>query len=167
MRKSLILTTLICCFLAAAVFAWAQNRKAGLWEMTTTTAFPPSLERTPGIPAGPTPHTSMVCLTQPLLEKYGAPLPQTRGGCRVTSLDKKESSMTAELDCTGRVTGKINAESSWTADRAKGTVHFTGTVMNGASSRQVEWTATSVSVFKGEDCGSVKPYPMPDQGLFP
>ena len=162
MRKSLILTTLVCSFLAMAALAWAQSRKAGLWEMTTTTTFPPSLERMPGIPSG-APHTSMVCLTQPLLEKYGAPLPQTRGGCRVTSLDKKEGSMTAELDCTGRNTGKMTAESSWTADRAKGTVHFAGTAMEGNSSRKMEWTATSVSVFKGEDCGSVKPYPMPEQ----
>jgi hypothetical protein len=31
----------------------------------------------------------------------------------------------------------------------------------GQNSRPIEWTSESTSVYKGPDCGSVKPLPMP------
>jgi hypothetical protein len=46
-------------------------------------------------------------------------------------------------------------------DHAKGKVHFTGTMQMGPNSRPIEWTSESTSVYKGPDCGSVQPLPMP------
>ena len=161
-----ILSTLLFAF---AIFAWAQGRKAGLWEMTTTmtwqqSPFPPGV--TP--PGGPNsafsgaPHTTQICLTQAMIEKYGAPFPQTRGDCKVTNLQKSDHGMTADLVCTGRVSGKGSLQSSWDdSEHAKGTLHFTGSMQGASGTIPLEWTSQSSSVYKGADCGSVQPPPIP------
>jgi hypothetical protein len=70
--------------------------------------------------------------------------------------------MTASMVCTGQVNGTGTVESDWTIpDHAKGKVHFVGTMQMGQNSRPIEWTSESTSVYKGPDCGSVKPLPMP------
>jgi hypothetical protein len=82
----------------------------------------------------------------------------------VTSLDKKANGMTGEMVCTGKMSGKINLESSWTdGDHATGKVHFAGTMQTGATSKPVEWTSASSGLYKGADCGAVKPLPMRDE----
>jgi hypothetical protein len=127
----------------------AQDRKAGLWEMTTNQS-------------GAT-HTSLVCLTQQQIDKYGAPLPAMRG-CQITNLVKKANGMSAEMVCTGTMNGKVTMEStSSDSEHAKGKVHFAGSVQAGPNSRPVEWTIESASVFKGPSCGDVKPVAMPDK----
>jgi hypothetical protein len=152
-----------------AAFAWAQSsRKPGLWEMTTTMTFqqspmPPGMQAPPGSPFGGGPRTTQVCLTQAMIDRYGAPMPSTgRGDCQVTDVVMKEHSMTASLVCTGRTVGTGTVESDWSVpDHAKGKVHFTGTITMGQNSRPIEWTSESTSVYKGPDCGSVQPLPMP------
>jgi hypothetical protein len=139
---------LFCLFGLAAV-AWAQSRKPGLWTITTilTTS------------AGPmAPHSTDVCITQELLDRFGAPLPKLNGDCRVTRLDKQASSVSAEMVCTGATVGKATMQSTWSGDHATGSIHFVGTVP-----RPTEWTSNSTSVFKSADCGSVKPFPMPEK----
>jgi hypothetical protein len=60
------------------------------------------------------------------------------------------------------MSGHGDLESSWTdGNVAKGKVHFVGTMQAGPNSMPVEWTVVSTSVYKGPDCGSVKPMPMP------
>jgi hypothetical protein len=61
------------------------------------------------------------------------------------------------------MSGTGNMESHWTADgHATGKLHFTGTMQMGSRSTPVEWTTNSTSVYKGPDCGNVKPLAMPD-----
>jgi hypothetical protein len=151
---------------ALAIVALAQAvRKPGLWEMTSTMTYQQS-PFPPGMPASAlaamsAPHTTQVCLTQAMIDKYGAPVSQNRD-CQITNVVMKPTGMTAEMVCTGRMSGHGEMESSWTdGNVAKGKVHFIGTMVSGPNSMPVEWTIMSTSVYKGPDCGSVKPMPMP------
>jgi hypothetical protein len=173
MRKTRIYIALGCCFMAMAIFAWAQaNRKPGLWEMTSTMTWqqspmPPGMTMPAGAnsPFGGGPRTTQVCLTQAMIDKYGAPMPQSRNGqCQISNVSLKPASMTADWVCTGMMAGKATLESSWTdPDHATGKVHFVGTMQMGPNSRPVEYTMESSSVYKGSDCGSVQPMTMPAQ----
>jgi hypothetical protein len=97
-----------------------------------------------------------------MIDKYGAPMPTSRGDCQMTNVALRANGMTASMVCTGRTTGTGTVESNWSdPDHAKGHVHFVGTVQAGPNSRPIEWTSDSVSVYKGPDCGSVQPAPMP------
>jgi len=40
-------------------------------------------------------------------------------------------------------------------------MHFAGVMGAGSSAMPVEWTMDLTSVYKGADCGSVKPLPLP------
>jgi hypothetical protein len=72
------------------------------------------------------------------------------------------NSMTADLVCSGRMNGKGEIFSSWPdGNTAKGKVHFAGSMQMGQNATPVEWTVNSTSTYKGPDCGSVKPMPMP------
>jgi len=154
-----------------AIVAWAQsNRKPGLWEMTTNMAWqqtpmPPGVTMPPGAnnPFGGGPHTTQVCLTQAMIDKYGAPMPQSRGGeCVIANVVIRATNMSADWICSGRMTGKGTLESSWADPNvAHGKVHFAGVMQMGQNSRPVEYTIESTSVYKGPDCGSVQPQPMP------
>ena len=118
--------------------------------------------RPPGSPFGGGPRTTQVCLTQAMIDKYGAPLPQTHSGCLINNVVMKPNSMSADWICSGRMVGKGSFESSWNdPDHAKGRVHFAGNMQMGQSSTPIEFTVESSSVYKGPDCGSVQPLPMP------
>jgi hypothetical protein len=154
--------------LVATLFAGAQERKPGLWEMTSTmtwqqSPFPAGMTPPPGSPFAGGPSTKQICLTQAIIDKYGAPPPQSRAGdCTVTNVQKSDHGMTATMVCTGRMTGNGSVESSWSdPEHAKGKVHFTGTVQGRNGTMPVEWTTESTAVFKSADCGSVQPIPIP------
>jgi hypothetical protein len=104
------------------------------------------------------PHSTDVCITQALIDRFGAPLPKLNGDCRITRLDKKANSVSADMLCTGATVGKATMQSTWTGDHATGSIHFVGTVP-----RPAEWTSNSTSVFKSADCGSVQPFPIPEK----
>ncbi|MGA2650540.1 MAG: DUF3617 domain-containing protein [Terracidiphilus sp.] len=169
MRSTRTLITLGCCLLALALSAAAQStRKPGLWETTSSMTWqqspmPPGMQAPPGSPFGGGPHTTQVCLTQEMIDKYGAPVPgSSRGSCQITNVSLKLTGMSATLVCSGQMSGTGTVESSWTIpDHAKGKVHFTGTLAMGQNTRPVEWTSESESVYKGPDCGSVKPVVIP------
>lgn len=168
MRKTRVWITLSCCLFAVAIFAWAQAaRKPGLWEMTSTMTWqqspmPPGMQAPPGSPFGGGPRTTQVCLTQAMIDKYGAPMPSSRGDCQIANVVLKATGMTADWICSGRMAGKGTLESSWAIPgHAVGKVHFVGTLQMGQGSRPVEWTINSSSVYKGPDCGDVQPAPMP------
>jgi hypothetical protein len=153
---------LTCCFFAMAAFAPAQTRKAGLWELTTTTTWQQSPSGNAAPNAG-APHTAQFCVTQQYFDKYAAILPAING-CRVTSLVKKANGMTGEMACTGAMSGKMTLESSGSdSEHATGKVHFTGSMQVGTNSKPVEWTSSSSAIYKGSDCGAVKPLPMRDE----
>jgi Protein of unknown function (DUF3617) len=164
MRANRTWITLTCCFVAAALLAWAQNRKPGLWEVTSTQTWQQS-PLPPGAPTGPNSpfsggtHTNQVCLTQEQIDKYDAVAPSMHS-CQITNVVKNAHGMTADLVCTGRMSGKGTVEAIGVdEEHAKGKVHFTGSIQVGSTSRPVEWTVESSSVFKSSDCGSVKPVP--------
>ena len=70
--------------------------------------------------------------------------------------------MTADLVCSGRMIGKGEVQASWSdGTHATGRIHFAGTMQAGPNTLPVEWTVDSSSVYKGPDCGSVQPMPMP------
>jgi Protein of unknown function (DUF3617) len=138
------------CVCGLVIVASAEARKAGLWTITTVVTTPAA--------GAMAPHSTDVCITQALLDKFGAPLPKLNGDCRVTRLDKKADRVSAEMVCTGATVGKATMLSNWTSDHATGSIHFVGT-----GPQPTEWTSNSTSVFKSADCGSVKPFPMPEQ----
>jgi hypothetical protein len=172
MRENFIRITLCLCLAAVALTASAQmNRKPGLWEMTSTMTWqqsplPPGMTMPAGAnsPFGGGAHTSQVCVTQAMIDKYGAPVPQSRGGCQVSNVQLKPGSMSADWICTGMMAGKGTIESSWTdSDHATSKVHFSGSMQMGPNATPVEYTIVAASAYKGADCGSVKPVQIPDK----
>jgi hypothetical protein len=167
MRKTRVGLTLICFLFAMAAVAGAQSRKPGLWEMTTTmtwqkSPFPEGMMGPDGganSPLSGVPRTVQVCLTQDQIDKYGGPVPQTRGGCQLINFVKTSDRVAGDMVCTGVMTGKGTFESSWDSEgRTKGKVHFVGAVQAGPNPKPVEWTSESTSAYKSPDCGSVKPW---------
>lgn len=168
MRQTRNWITMGCCLLTCAAIALGQaQRKPGLWEMTSTMTFqqspmPQGMQAPGGSPFGGGPHTVQVCVTQAMIDRYGAPVSANRS-CKVTDVSLKATGMTANLVCTGMMSGTGTVESNWSdPDHAKGKVHFVGTMQMGPNSHPVEWTSESESTYKGADCGSVQPVPMPE-----
>jgi hypothetical protein len=169
MRKTRVFIATGCCLFAVAIFTWAQaSRKAGLWEMTSTMTWqqspmPPGMNMPAGAnnPFGGGPRTTQVCITQAMIDKYGAPMPQNRE-CQISNVAIKANSMTADWVCTGRMAGKGTVQSTWTdSDHSTSKVHFIGSMQMGPNSKTVEYTMESTATYKGSDCGNVKPVEMP------
>ena len=143
-----------CCFLGIGMTAQAQSRKAGLWEVTSNmtwqqSPFPAGMSAGPNSPFGGGAHTNAVCITQEQIDKYGAPPPQTRGDCQVSNFNKQANGVSADMTCTGSMSGKGTFSASWTdEEHSTSKVHFTGTMQAGPSPKPVEWTVDSTSVFK-------------------
>lgn len=151
----------IVCVLAAAVAAWAQSRKPGLWEVNSTMTWQQSPMPGGGAPPGGAfgggPQTTQVCITQAMIDKFGTAMPQTRAGCQISNVEKTDHSMSAVLTCAAPMTGTGTIESTWDdPDHSKSKVHFSGS-FPGPSPRPIEWTIDSTATFKSSDCGSVKP----------
>ena len=174
MRKTRILITMGCCLFAVSALSQAQSvQKAGLWESTSTMSFggsqmpqmpqmPPGMQMPPGGGMGG-PRTTQVCVTQAMIDKYGAPFskPQ-RGDCTVSNISLKVDGMTANISCTGQVTATGTVEATFPAPgTAETKVHLTGTMQMGPNTRPVDITMQQKSVYKGPDCGSVQPMQLP------
>jgi hypothetical protein len=170
MGKTRVCLTLSCCLFALAAVASGQIRKPGLWEMTTTmtwqqSPFPAGMRGAPGAANSPfngASHTMLICYTQAQIDRYGAPVPETRGDCHVTNVVKSSNHVTGDMICAGRVNGKGSFESWWNGEgRTTGKVHFIGSMQAGPDSKPIEWTNDYTSTYKGPNCGDVKPLPMP------
>ena len=165
MRKTPVLIALMC-FVVLTAIAWAQSmQKPGLWEMTSTMTWQKS--PMPGgmtMPGGGA-HTTQVCLTKELIDKYGTAPPQSRNSqCQMSNVVKKGNSMSADWICSGPMGGKGSVEASFTdPDHSTSKVHFLGSMQAGPNAMPIEYTIESTSVFKGADCGSVKPIVIPQQ----
>ena len=170
MRSTRVWITICLCLFAVTITASSQAiRKPGLWEMTTNMTWqkspmPAGMNMQAGMqsPFSGMTTTTQVCLTQAMIDKYGAPMSQNQRDCKVEDVVMHASSMTADMVCSGQMNGKAAIESSWViGNAAKGKVHFVGTVQSGKGAMPVEYTIDSTSVYKGADCGSVKPQPLP------
>lgn len=167
MRNITVWVAMSCCAASIAMPGSAQNaRKPGLWEVNSKMTWqlspiPPGVTLPGGIsPSTPTTHTTQVCLTQEMIDRYGAPIPQSRSECRAENIRKTASAMSADWVCSGRMSGKGTLESSWIGDTdAQSKLHFVGTMQMGQGEEPVEWTNESTSVYKGSDCGDLKPVP--------
>ncbi len=140
------------------------TREPGLWEITTTTSWQKAPE-VPGVEAeklrGGT-HTTQVCLTQEMINDYGALLPQGRGQCSIQNRVITGAKVTGEYVCTEMMDGKGQLESAWTdPEHAAGKVHFVGTFVVGSGRQPVEWTTETTSTFKSSSCGLIKPKQLP------
>jgi Protein of unknown function (DUF3617) len=160
MRKTPLLAMVACLMVCCAVIAWAQGRKAGLWEVTTTMTFQQSPFPGGNMPGMGAPHTTQVCVTQAQVDKYnGLPPQNQRGDCHMTDFAKTADGFTASMACSGPMDAKGTVESHYTADGHGHTkVHLTGTMHMGPNAAPVEMTSESDSAYKGPDCGSVKPF---------
>jgi hypothetical protein len=167
MRKNWIRIAMGCSLCGLALFAWSQGKgKAGLWEVTTTRTMGNMPQMPQGMPPGMAarmgggPTTTQVCVTQAMVDKYSGPPPQTRGDCQVSNMTTKPDGYSAEVTCTGRFTGKGTVDTTIVdSDHVKSTVHITGA--GGPQGQQMDMTMQSTAVYKGADCGSVQPPPMP------
>lgn len=160
--------------LAVVGIAWGQmKQKPGLWEVTSTMTMAgmPQMPAMPQMPPGVkmpmaspfAPHTTQICVTQAMIDKYGAPYstPQ-HGDCKVTDVVQKPNGMTAKITCAGAMNTAGTIEASWTdANSVHTTMHMTGTAPAGESGRPMDMTIKADSTYKGPDCGDVKPPQMP------
>jgi hypothetical protein len=176
MNKSRVWMIVGCCGVALTALAWSQSqRKAGLWEVTSQInmagmpqmpQLPPGTQLPPGMqmPASPfAPHTSEVCVTQSMIDKYGSPYSNPpRGDCKITNISMRSDGMSATMACTGQMNATGTVETTFVdSNTTKTNVHITGTMQMGPNSRPIDMTMQSTSTYKGADCGSVQPLAMP------
>ena len=153
-------TVLLCLTCIEVGSVSAGTRPAGLWEITTRTTW----QKSPTVPSGAasamkdSTRTSQVCLTQEMIDNFGALLPQSRGQCMLTNKTVDPGRITADYVCSGMMNGKGNLISTWTDFKhSTSSVHFIGTLRVGSGDEPIEWTTESTSAFKSENCGSVRP----------
>lgn len=136
-----------------------QTQKPGLYDVTiTTTTISPSRKTAPSGTIHP-PRNIQSCLTQDMIDQYGAIVPQYLANtCQLTNVIKKPGRMTADMVCAGRMTGKGTLDIGWNdSERAKGVLHFRGTMRPGQKEIKIEWSAVTTSVYKGPECGELTP----------
>ena len=140
--------------LTAPVSGQSQKSKPGLWEISTSVSMP-------GMPAmgNMGAHTSQVCVTQEMIDKYGGPTSSPgRGNCQMTNVQLTASGMTADMTCSGgmNMTGTVK-----TTFVDANTTKTTMNMKMGAGGQSMDMTTDVTATYKGPDCGSVKPLPMP------
>jgi hypothetical protein len=147
----------VCCFvLVLAGMANAQRGKAGLWEITSSMTMSGGPMNVPQMP----PRTSQVCVSQAMVDKYGGPTTSPgRGNCQMTNVVVTATGMTANMSCSGQMNMTGTVQTTFVdANTTKSTIHMTMTTGNGQT---MTTTTESTSTYKGPDCGSVQPLPMP------
>jgi len=180
MSKMRIWLMLVCCFVVLAAAARGQSKqKPGLWEMTSQASMggasmpqmpqlPPGAQLPPGMQmpqmgSSLPSHTMQACVTQAMIDKYGTPYSSPpRGDCKLTDVAITPTGMTAKMVCSGQMnaTGTIQA-TFVDANTTKTKMHLTGTMQAGPNSMPLDMTVQTTSTYKGPDCGSLKPLPMP------
>jgi len=156
MRNIRVWAMLGCCFITLATCAQGQSKqKPGLWEITASMNMS-------GMPQAPQmgSHTSQICVTQAMIDKYGGPYsnPQ-RGSCQTTNVVVTPAGMTANLTCSGQMSMTGTVQTTFVdANTTKTTVQMTMTTPNGQT---MNMTTQSTATYKGPDCGSVKPVTIP------
>ena len=155
--------------LIGVVAAWAQETgKAGLWVIATTTEIQQQGETAGNFVArgnnsAPAANGGVpVCLTPELLENYGVILPPSLRDCKLSKIVRGAGSFKADMTCKGGYNGFGSVESTWTdPDHVLGKVRFVSRTRESDNQRELTWTQESTAVFKGSDCGGVKPRVMP------
>jgi len=154
MNKSYLWVILMLCVAAFAAQAPGQSRKPGLWEVSSSM----SMSGMPQMPQMGS-HTTQVCVTQAMIDKYGGPTSNPGpGNCQMTNVQLTATGMTAAMSCSGQMSMTGTVQTTFVdANTTKTTVHMT---MN-AGGHSMDMTTDTTATYKGPDCGSVKPLPMP------
>jgi hypothetical protein len=153
--------------LVAATSAWAGPGKAGLWEITMSVNFtqggpqisPDQLEKMKSmgiaIP-GSRPMVSQRCVTPEMAARDEPPkVSPGRGDCTIKDFTHSGTSFTANMVCTGEVTGEGNVHVDYESNASyKGVMDFTGT---SRQSGPVKMHNEFAGKWLGDDCGNVKP----------
>lgn len=147
--------------------ALAAHGKAGLWNITTSMSMPNMPQMPPEAAAmmkqrgmnmkmpGMEPITTQICMTQADVDTDIPPRTGDRDeSCQTHVISKTDSSMTADMICTGRMQGTGHMQVSYSgAEHYSGSYSFKGSM----EGRPNEMTSS----FKGDwvkaDCGAVKP----------
>ena len=152
MNKARVWMTLGLCVVALAAQPNAEG-KAGLWEVTSSVSMS-------GMPAMGS-HTTQVCVTQAMVDKYGGPYSNPQNAqCQTSNVVVTATGMTANVTCTGRTNMTGTVQMTFVdANTTKTTMQLNmAQLPNGQS---MTMTTNMTSVYKGPDCGSVKPLAMP------
>jgi Protein of unknown function (DUF3617) len=155
MSKIRVWVTMGICLTALAAQAQNPSRKPGLWEITSSMSISGGPQNMPAMPA----HTTQVCVTQAMIDKYGGPTSSPpQGQCQMTNVSVTASGMTASLSCTGqtKMTGTVQT-TFVDANTTKTAMNITMAMGANAMTMTMQSTAT----YKGADCGSVQPMTMP------
>jgi len=104
-----------------------------------------------------------VCLTQEMIDKYGAIVPENlTNACQLVNVVKKRGGMTADMVCSGGITGKGVIEVNWTdSEHTKGTLHFAGVIHPRDTDIKLEWTAEPRPPTKAPRVPCLQPRPRP------
>lgn len=142
----------------------AATRRPGLWKVTTSTTW----QKSPQILGAPNEtmkdqtHETQVCLTQEMIDKYGALLPHSRGRCTLANKSVDPGIIRADYMCSGMMSGKGDLISIWSdVEHSQSSLHFVGTLRVGAKEEPIEWTTKSNAVFESASCGSIPPAALP------
>jgi hypothetical protein len=131
------------------------KQKPGLWEVTTQMSMSGGPMNMPQMPA----RTNQVCVTQAMIDKYGGPYSNPQNAqCQLSDVSLTATGMSANLTCSGQMSmsGTVHTELV-DANTTKTTVNMT--MQMGPNTMNM--TMQSTAVYKGADCGSVKPLAMP------
>jgi hypothetical protein len=143
--------------LLAATCGAAQEPKPGVYEVTlvTTTVLPTAQVHPP--------RTFQACLTQDMIDKYNAIVPeQLSNVCQLVNVVKNSATMSADIVCSGRITGKGNVAINWAdSEHAKGSIHLNATIHPGQNDIKLEWSSTTTYVYKASDCSALEPSRSP------
>jgi len=143
------------CSFPFAAQAQGHKQKPGLYEVSTIT----SMSGMPGNTPQGAPHTSQVCVTQAMVDKYGGPMSsQQMPNCKSSDVVVTPSGMSATVTCSGKVNSTGTVKSIFVdANTTKTTINMTITM----GSQTMTMTTQSTYAYKGPDCGSVKPPAVP------
>jgi Protein of unknown function (DUF3617) len=165
LRVSIILTY---CLFLGEVSTWAQTRKAGLWQVASTTRIQQA-GQAPGNFAGSANDQSAptgglpVCLTQQMIDTYGVALPPSLKDCELSNVVSALDDFRADITCKGAFTGRGSIETTWRDDdHVVGKVRFVAKSGQGTTGRTMSWIQETTGVFKSPDCGTVQPRKMPE-----
>lgn len=168
MRKARVWIMLASLVAGAVAGSAQQAHKAGLWKIATTTRIQQPGDTPANLAAGIAPSAEAglpVCVTQDLIDKYGVILPPSLRDCEISHVVQTADSFHADMTCKGAYNGIGSIESTWTdEDHVVGKVRFvarTGDSNNSSGGRALAWVQEASAVFKGFDCGSVRPRRIP------
>jgi hypothetical protein len=157
------------CLYAMAIVSSAQNRKAGLWEVSSNTKIQQQGDAPGNFSANSSgsqstagPNGFPQCYTRELIDNYGVVLPPSLRDCELTNIVKSDNRFNADMTCKGVYNGRGSIESTWTdEDHVVGKVRFVAKTKESTNALAMHWTQEVSAVFKNSDCGNIRPRKIP------